>query len=149
MSSIASQRPSLLAQTAQADLRAIAADDGLRCLYRKWDALDGPGEEVLIILIDAGKMPDVLALAGSVSVRQPTHGTQRITLHVPRCADETELEGSNNVSPSGGIYGLQSGDTLEVPGWAANQPASETVKLRVPERIGLLGQATYVVEVIA
>jgi hypothetical protein len=149
MSSIASQRPSSLAQAAQADLVAIAQGSGLQSIYRRWNAQDGAGEELTIFVIDPGKVPQVLALAGTVSVRQPTNAFQTITLMVPRCVDAAELEGSNRVSPSGAVYDLKAGDTFEVPGWAANQLDKTTVKLRVPDRIGMLGQANYIVEATA
>lgn len=147
MSSIASQTRSALSLAASRDFAAIARRDGMLALYRERDNQAGAGEEVWVLLLDAGKLPAMLPVAGRVSVGQATHARQAITIGVPICSDESELVGAARVSPSGGVYGLKARDTFEVPGWAVGRPADSTVRVTVGEQISPLGHATYAVEV--
>lgn len=149
MSSIASQTRSPLSLAASEDFARIAASDGCQALYRAADDQAGAGETVSVLVLDAGKVAAMLPGAARVSIGQPTHSRPRITIGVPICSDESELVGSARVSPAGGVYGLRTYDTFEVPGWAVGRPAESTVKATVTDMIGRLGHATYVVEVTA
>lgn len=147
MSSIASQSRSALSLAASQDFAAIARKDGIRALYRERDNQAGAGEEVSVLLLDAGKLPAMLPVAGRVSVGQATHARQVIVIGVPICSDASELVGAARVSPSGGVYGLKPRDTFEVPGWAVGRSTESTVRVTVGEQISSLGHATYAVEV--
>lgn len=149
MSSIASQTRSAISLAASEDFARIAAGDGCQALYRAADNAAGAGEPVSVLVLDAGRVAAMLPGTSGVSIGQPTHNRTRIFIGVPICTDASELVGLATVSPSGGIYGLQKYDTLEVPGWAVGRPSDATVRATVTEMIGRLGHAVYAVEVTA